>query len=215
MSKKACPHFLAYTFLHWLVAVVLTGAGTQVNLIPVENKGVSFLTFIALLVVGSIQIILPPGIPKYLLFGTFILILSQMLRPLEEQLEEKGLLTEVIVMASGVFVPMVALGFYDKFNILPWYWYLSISLIGLLLARLILIGLAMTGYYDDKQIRTGSKVISSFAIALFALLTTFDINLIRAKAKACKENPDYVDASMGIFLDYISLITNFADVLSD
>jgi len=213
--SKGCPHFLAYTFLHWLVAVVLTGAGTQVNLIPVENKGVSFLTFIALIVVVSIQIMFPPGIPKYLLFGTFILLLSQFLRPLEEELDEKGLLTEVIIMATGVFVPMVALGFYDKFNILPWYWYLSMSLIGLLLARLILFGLAMTGYYDDKQIRTGSKVISTFAIALFALFTTFDINLIRAQAKACKENPDYVNASMGIFIDYISLFSNFADILSD
>ena len=132
--SKACPHFLAYTFLHWLVAVILTGAGTQVNLIPVENKGVSFLTVIGLLAVVIIQGFLPPGIFKYLLFGTFILLIGQVLRPLEEQLEEKGLLTEVIIMTSGVFVPMVALGFYDKFNILPWYWYLSISLIGLLLA---------------------------------------------------------------------------------
>ena len=157
--SKGCPHFLAYTFLHWLVAVVLTGAGTQVNLIPVENKGVSFLTSLGLFVVVIIQQFFPPGIPKYLLFGTFILLIGQILRPLEEQLEEKGLLTEVIVMATSIFVPMVALGFYDKFNILPWYFYLFISLIGLILARLILYGLAMTGYYDDKQIRTGSKVI--------------------------------------------------------
>ena len=73
----------------------------------------------------------------------------------------------------------------------------------------------MTGYYDDKQIRTGSKVISSFAIGIFALLTTFDINIIRAQAKACKKNPDYVDASMGIFLDYLNLFTSFADILSN
>jgi FtsH-binding integral membrane protein len=213
--SKACPHFLAYTFLHWLVAVILTGAGTQVNLIPVENRGIQFLTLIGLFAVVIIQGFLPPGIPKYLLFGTFILLIGQVLRPLEEQLEEKGLLTEVIIMATGVFVSMVALGFYDKFNILPWYWYLFISLIGLLLARLILYGLALTGYYDDKQIRTGSKVISSFAIILFALFTTFDINIIRARAKACRGKPDYVDASMGIFLDYLNLFTSFADILSD
>ena len=213
--SKGCPHFLAYTFLHWLVAVVLTGAGTQVNLIPVENKGVSFLTSLGLFVVVIIQQFFPPGIPKYLLFGTFILLIGQILRPLEEQLEEKGLLTEVIVMATSIFVPMVALGFYDKFNILPWYFYLFISLIGLILARLILYGLAMTGYYDDKQIRTGSKVISTFAVALFALFRTFDINLIRAQAKACRGNPDYVDASMGIFLDFLNLITSSADILSD
>ena len=64
--SKACPHFLAYTFLHWLVAVILTGAGTQVNLIPVENKGVSLLTVIGLLAVVIIQGFLPPGILKYL-----------------------------------------------------------------------------------------------------------------------------------------------------
>jgi len=213
--SKSCPHFLAYTFLHWLAAVVLTGAGTQVNLIPVENKGVSFLTSLGLIAVVIVQGFLPPGIFKYLLFGTFILLIGQILRPLEDQLKEKGLLTEVIVMATGIFVPMVALGFYDKFNILPWYFYLFISLIGLILARLILYGLAMTGYYDDKQIRTGSKVISSFAIVLFALFTTFDINLIRVQAKACKGNPDYIDASMGIFLDFLNLITSSADILSD
>jgi len=213
--SKACPHFLAYTFLHWLVAVILTGAGTQVNLIPVENKGISFLTSIGLIAVVIIQQFFPPGIPKYLLFGTFILLIGQILRPLEQQLEEKGLLTEVMVMATGIFVPMVALGFYDKFNILPWYWYLFTSLFGLILARLILYGLAMTGYYDDKQIRTGSKVISSFAIILFALLTTFDINIIRAKAKACRGNPDYIDASIGIFLDYLNLFTSSANILSN
>ena len=49
----------------------------------------------------------------------------------------------------------------------------------------------------------------------FALFTTFDINLIRAQAKACRRNPDYIDASMGIFLDFLNLITSSADILSD
>ena len=123
-----------------------------------------FLTTLGLFAVVIVQGFLPPGIFKYLLFGTFILLIGQILRPLEKQLEQKGLLTEVLVMATGIFVPMVALGFYDKFNILPWYWYLFASLIGLILARLILFGLALTGYYNDKQITTGSKVISSFWI---------------------------------------------------
>ena len=213
--SKGCPHFLAYTFLHWLIAVLLTGAGTQVNIIPVENRGISFLTSIGIIAVIVVQTFLPPGIPKYLLFGTFILLIGQILRHLEKQLEQKGLLTEVLVMATGIFVPMVALGFYDKFNILPWYWYLFASLIGLILARLILFGLALTGYYNDKQITTGSKVISSFAVGLFALLTAFDINIIRAQAKGCKSNPDYVDASMGIFLDFLNIITSSADILSN
>ena len=213
--SKGCPHYLAYTFVHWLAAVGLTAAGTQVNIIPTENKGVSFLTALGVLATVIIQGFLPPGIPKYILFGTFILLIGQILRPLEKQLEQKGLLTEVLAMTAGIFLPMVAVGFYDKANILSWHIYLFAALIGLIVARLILLGLAMTGYYNDKQITTGSKVISSFAIAVFALLTTWDINLIRAQAKDCKKNPDYVDASMGIFLDLLNLFTSSADILSD
>lgn len=212
---KSCPNFIANTFLHVLGAIGLTAAGTQYKIIPTENPGYNLLTFLGAFGLIFLQAALQPGIPKYLVFLTFILLLSQTLRPLEDRLQEKGLLFEVTVMALGIFIPMVLLGFYDRFNILSWGYYLLFALIGLIIARIVLYALALTGQYNDQKISMGSKILSTFAIGLFGLFTTYDVNVIRMKAKACDKNPDYVDSSMGLFLDLINLFTSSADILSE
>jgi FtsH-binding integral membrane protein len=198
-----------------LGAVGLTAAGTQYSIIPTENPGYNLLTGLGAIGLIFIQGYLPPGIPKYIVFVTFILLLSQILRPLEDRLQEKGLLFEVTIMTLGIFIPMVILGFYDRFNILHWGYYLLFALIGLIIARIVLYALALTGDYTGEQISTGSKLLSTVAIALFGLFTTWDVNLIREKAKRCDKNPDYVDSSMGLFLDLINLFTSSADILSE
>lgn len=110
---------------------------------------------------------------------------------------------------------MVLLGLYDKLNILSWGIYLLVALIGLIIARIILYALALTGQYNDQQISMGSKVLSTFAVGLFGLFSTYDVNLIKLKAKRCRSNPDYVDSSMGLFLDLINLFVNSANLLSE
>ena len=213
--SKSCPNFIANTFAHVLGAVGLTAVGTQYNIIPTENPGYNLLTVLGLFGLIFVQAYLQPGVPKYLVFIVFILLFSQILRPLEERLQQKGLLFEVLVMALGIFIPMVALGFYDRFNILNWGNYLFFALIGLIIARIVLYALAITGQYNDQKISTGSKVLSTLAVGLFGLFSTWDVNLIREKAKQCKSNPDYVDSSMGLFLDLINLFTSSADILSE
>ena len=213
--SKSCPNFIAYTFAHVLGAVGLTAAGIQYNIIPTENPGYRLLTSLGPVGLIILQQYLPPGVPKYLVFLTFILLLSQIFRPLEDQLQEKGLLFEVTVMTLGIFIPMVLLGLYDKLNILSWGIYLLFALIGLIIARIILYALALTGDYSGEQISTGSKVLSTFAVGLFALFSTYDVNLIKVKAKMCRSNPDYVDSSLGLFLDLINLFTNSANLLSE
>ena len=212
--SKGCPHFLAYTFMHWVGAIGLTALGTQYDILP-RTSVVSLISFVVLLIIAFILPSLSPGVPKYLVYATFLLLLSQSLRTLEERLQEKGLLTEVCVMTLGIFIPMVLLGFYDGASMLPWTTYLYVSLIGLIVARIILYILAITDTIDTKELTTGSKILSTFAVGLFALFTTHDINLIRLLAKTCKSNPDYINASLGIFLDLLNLFTSSADILSD
>lgn len=212
---KSCPNFIGNTFLHILGAVGLTALGTQYSIIPTENPGYSLLTVLGAFGLIFLQTALQPGVPKYLVFLAFILLISQILRPLEDRLQEKRLLFEVTIMVLGVFIPMVALGFYDKVNVLPWTNYLFVALIGLIISRIVLYALAITGQYNDQKISLGSKVLSTFSVILFALFTTYDVNLIRMKAKRCDKNPDYVDSSMGLFLDLINIFTSSADILSD
>ena len=212
---SSCPNFIANTFLHVLGAVGLTAAGTQFNIIPVEDPKINVVTLLGLIVLIFVQSFLQPSIFKYLIFGLFILLLSQVIRPLEDELQQKGLLFEVLIMSLGIFIPMVILGFSDKLNTLGWTNYLFFSLVGLIVARILLYVLALTGYYSDKDLTTTSKVLSTLAIGLFGLFTTWDVNVIRMKAKLCKGNPDYVDSSMGLFLDLLNLFSNLSDVASN
>jgi len=213
--SKACPHYLAYTFAHWLAAVLIAAGGTQIDVLDMNNSGVYFLVSLATLGILFTLAFVPNGILKYILFITFSLLIGLTLQPLENRLQEQGLLFEVLILSLGIFLPMVALGFYDKLNLLPWTNYLMAGLFGLIIARLTLLGLAMTGYYNDKNIRTASKVLSTFAVALFALFTTYDVENLRIEAKACKGNPDYIDASLGLFLDALNLFGSVGDILSD
>jgi len=213
--SKACPHYLAYTFAHWLAAVLIAAGGTQIHVLDIYNKGVYFLVLLATIGILFPMLSLPNGILKYLLFITFSLLLGLTLQPLEKQLEQKGLLFEVLILSFGVFVPMVVLGFYDKFNLIPWTNYLMAGLVGLIIARLILLGLAMTGYYSDANITAASKILSTIAVALFAFLTTRDMESVRRQAKMCKGNPDYISASLGLFLDALNIFGSLGDILSD
>jgi len=214
MSKR-CPHYLAYTFAHWLAAIGLAAGGTQITAIDINNKGVRFLVFIVTIGLIFPIAILPVGILKYLCFIAFSLLIGVTLQPVEKMLKQKGLLFEVLILSLSVFLPMVVLGFYDKMNLLPWTNYLFAGLLGLILARVILYGLAMTGYYSDKQITNGSKLLSTFGIALFAFITALDMQDVRRQAKLCRGNPDYIDASMGLFLDALNIFDNFGDIVSN
>jgi FtsH-binding integral membrane protein len=213
--SKSCPNFIAFTFAHVLGATGLTAVGTQYNIIPTENPGVSLLSFLAIIGLTYAIQFLQPGVPKYLAFLTFIFLFSQILRPLEDNLQQKGILFEVFVMTLGIFIPMVLLGLYDKYNILSWGNYLLFALIGLIIARIILYAVALTGYYNDQNLTLTSQILSTFAVALFGLLSTYDVNLIKLKAKQCKSNPDYVDSSLGLFLDLLNIFVSSADILDN
>ena len=215
MVSKSCPNFTAITFGHVLAAVCLTAASTQTNVINTENPGVSLFTIIAIFATVFIQTFLPPGIFKYLLFGLFTFLLGQLIRPTEEKLKQEGLLFEVLIMTLGVFIPMVILGFYDKYNILSWSNYLFTALLGLVVARIILIAFETSGYYNPKNLTTASKLVSTLLVALFGLFTTYDINLIRAWAKKCDKNPDYINSSIGLFINIFNIFSNFDRIVSD
>ena len=70
----SCPNFIPYTFLHVLAAVGFTAAGTQFNLINVENRNIHLITLLGLIGLIFVQSFLQPGIPKYIVFALFILL---------------------------------------------------------------------------------------------------------------------------------------------
>jgi FtsH-binding integral membrane protein len=102
---------------------------------------------------------------------------------------------------------MMALGFYDRMNILGLAPYLLAGLIGLIIAQLLLLAL---GTPEEKA--KGFQWLNMIGVALFAIFTAFDVQVLRVSAAACKVaqkkfkiQPDYPRDSLGLYLDFINL----------
>jgi hypothetical protein len=156
------------------------------------------------------MIITQPGsIPKYAFFIAFAFWIGQTLKPYVEHLQDRGLLTRVLLLTSGVFAAMTALGFYDSMNLLGLGPYLMAGLLGLILAQLLVL---LLGTPEEKK--KGIQWLNLFGVGLFSLFTAYDIQVLRVNAKACKGaknkgfQPDYPVESLGIYLDFINLFVD-------
>ncbi len=165
------------------------------------------LTFILLF---AVQLWTRPGSPmKYAAFLGFALMMGQSLKPLVAKLQDTNTLTRILAMTSGVFFGMMALGFYDNQNLLGFAPYLLAGLIGLLFARVFIYIFATPA--EKEKALDWTRI---FAVGLFAALTAFHMQVIKAGAKGCRAAkragmaPDYPSESLGLFLDFINLFSN-------
>ena len=149
----------------------------------------------------------PGSIPKYLLFGAFAFWIGQVVKPYVIHLQDRGTLTRVLVLTTGVFVGMMALGFYDSMNLLGFGPYLMAGLLGLIVAQMLLLALG-----TPAEKRAGFKLLNFFGVALFAAFTAYDVQVLRDGAKGCrsvqkkfKRDPDYPVESLGLYLDFINI----------
>jgi FtsH-binding integral membrane protein len=145
---------------------------------------------------------------KYVAAVSFAYIVGQLSGPLVERLDEQNILARTLFLATGVFVGMVAVGIYDKNNLLGFGPYLFGALIGLILAQLILIILVDTKTIQNEQYFEGRKLLSFFGVALFSLFTAYDTQLVKLHARQCKKRGDYINESLGLFLDFVNLFQN-------
>lgn len=157
----------------------------------------------------AVQMTAPGSLFKYPLFIAFAFWTGQALKPYVERLEDKGTLTRVLILTSGVFAAMTALGFYDSGNFLRLGPYLLAGLIGLIIAQLLVRAL---GTPEEKK--KGIQWLQIFGVVLFSLFTAYHIQFLRVSARLCKLQknrnfqPDYPVESLGIYLDFINLFVN-------
>ncbi len=148
-----------------------------------------------------------PGSPlKYAAFAGFAIMIGQSLKPLVDRLQEKQALTRILALTTGVFVGMMALGFYDRQNLLGFGPYLLAGLLGLIIAQVVILVLATPAEKEGAL-----NWIRAIGVALFAVLTAYDVQVVKAGASGCKllKNagmaPDYPSESLGLFLDFVNL----------
>jgi len=208
-----CKYFIAKTFAHTAVGVGIAAVSADNPVLfnaledGLQNPGwAAFLIFLA-----SIALLwFIPGMSsntplKYVAAVSFAYLIGQLSGPLVERLDEQNILARTLFLATGVFVGMVAVGIYDKNNLLGFGPYLFGALIGLILAQLILIILTATTTIQKEQYFEGRKLLSFFGVGLFSLLAAYDTQVVKLHARQCKKRGDYINESLGLFLDFVNL----------
>jgi FtsH-binding integral membrane protein len=186
------------TYLHLTGALALTAVSSEY---PIAiSPMVVIIEFLA--IIALIFLIIParPGPYKYFLFAVFLILIGQTLSPLVDKYQAKGTLREVLFSVAGIFLAMTAVGFLDNQNILGFGPYLFAALLGLIIARIILL---FTQDYSVNSEKANS-FLNFFATALFAIYVAYDTQLLKEKQR---KPYDYVNSSMGLFLDIINLFS--------
>jgi FtsH-binding integral membrane protein len=203
-----CPNFLGYTFAHLTAATAITAAGTYIPL-PIENLALYILITLVIFVLLFAIMFLKPSPLKYALFIAFTALLGASLEPLVAQLKQKGLLLEVLLTTIGIFLTMALVGFADKDSFLGLGVYLFAGLIGIIFAQLLLFLLVGLGKISPATFAADRKPILLIAMAIFAFFTAYDVQILKRHARECTMTADYINESLGLYLDLINLFTSF------
>ena len=212
----SCKYFFGKVFAHLAGALAVSAASAEYSNLSEQLLGGTSLLIHSLLsfaiLIGLLfgtQMTKPGSIPKYAFFIAFAFWIGQTLKPYVAHLQDKGTLSRVLTLTTGVFVAMTALGFYDSGNFLGLGPYLLAGLIGLIIAQVLVL---LLGTPEEK--RKGIQWLNLIGVGLFSLFTAYDIQVLRVNAKLCRTGknspfqPDYPVESLGIYLDFINLFVD-------
>ena len=216
-DMPGCPYFIANTFAHLLGGLFVTGISTENPLFQLENKPMTHLAIILILFVVTYAVLaVEPGPTKYGLYALLSIIMGQVINGFAERLSYKGHLSNALWTVATVFTAMSILGLLDPENSLSWGIYLWGGLTALLVVSLI--GTFFSGATDDKGKDKGKDKekgtwpiwIGRLIILLFTLYVGFDIQILKINAEACKENPDYINESINLYVDILNIFTGLS-----
>ena len=198
-QRKALLSHIGITYLHLTGALALTAVSSETPILPGFALIAGILTFVLIFLLTSAK----PGPYKYFLFAVFSILIGQMLAPQVKSLEAKGQLREVLASVAGIFLAMTVVGFVDN-GLLGFGGYLMAALIGLIVARLLLIVVKLGDPTAD--ITKTNTILNWLGTGLFAVFVAYDTQVLKQR-----RNTDYVGASLGLFLDIINLFTLQSD----
>ena len=194
---------IGYTYLHLTAALVITAVSSE-NVL--SSSPIAFiLEAILLFVLIFLILASKPGPYKYFLFFLFCVLIGQTIAPIVQQAKARGTLREVLASVGGIFLAMTIEGFVDNQNFLGFGGYLLAALVGLILARIGLI-IAKLSDVSSTDISKTNTALNWFATVLFAIFIAYDTQRIKMT-----RDKNYVNSSMGLFLDIINLFNAQAD----
>lgn len=211
----SCENYYGKVFAH--VAGALGIAAMSAEYVDISGSlqrsfSMQILMIILTLVISLILLFgifwTEPGSPfQYVLFVAFAFWLGQSMHTMVSKLESRQKLKQILILTVGIFLGMMAIGFYDKQNTLGFGMYFMASLAGLIVAHIFLI------FFYSKE---AHSIISTLGVALFSLLVVYDTQVIKKNKQVCNVllkrgiKPNFPKESLGLFLDFINLFANLS-----
>ncbi len=201
--------FVGITYLHLAGATALTAASAEYPI--TQHKFWPLIAGLLAFLLVFLLMRLSPGPLKYIVFGVFVVLLGQMISVTARRLGQKGLLDDVILTVLGIFLAMSVAGFLAGNRILGFGTYLFAALLGLVIARIVLLVLGIMTTTPTEKVQT---ILSWFGTILFSIFVAYDTAVLQARGRLREKNPDYVDASLGLFLDIVNLFGDVGDIMN-
>lgn len=207
-----CDNYLFNTYLYLIlaVAIILATIDTMSYNKVFFNGWARFViaVFSIILIVIISNISAKHFLTKHLLFIIFIALMASMLYPLyihNKILFNQTALTTLILLVILSFIAM----FFPQYIGNNWITYLTIALIGLIIARIVEMGFSWYNKKESKNVY--SRIISYISILVFIMFVLYDTKKVQEHAKLCIE-ADYINESLNLFLDGINLFSNIYNV---
>ena len=221
----ACENFLGWTYVHWLMAGIVSASTAAVDPLQRLNIDAKQWWVILTLVVAQLAITyaivtMPLGPFKYVLFLFLSVITGSLLSGVFDLVEKKGVLLDVLITNVVIFITMSAVGFYDNGNSVGFGGYLFAALVGLIVGRIGLYIARSSSSASEMlgELKTVDLLLSVFTTGLFALYVAYDTSMLKRMARACaagKEKPDYINGAMGLYIDLMNLFVSTSSLLAD
>jgi len=201
--------FLSIVYLHLFAGSALTLASSHY---PLDSSrlytiGASIVSLILLFV----MIYMKPGPLKYVVAALYCAILGQTIGPFFEKLQQKDLVQPVLISVCGIFGAMTVAGFLDNQNILGFGGYLLAALLGLIVARIGTLFLSDS----KKSFTSANNVLSMIGTGLFSVFIAYDTQRLKEDAQQKRRHPDYIMATMGLYLDLLNLVTSVGGLMDN
>lgn len=214
---SVCDHYYGKVFAHLAGGMGITALSAEYSnlgskLVPGSPVGSAFVLLgISLALIFGMNYVSPGGIMIYVLYAAFAFALGQTIKPLVKRVEQNHQLVHILTLTTGLFVGMMAIGFYDNQHTLGFGPYLLVALLGLIVAELVWFLVSTPEQYKQSQ-----SYSALFGIILFSFFTVYHTQVIKKRAQSCRAElnrgnyPNYPVYSLLFLLDYVNLFTDMA-----
>lgn len=200
-----CDNYVLNTYLYlilsWAIIMATNSVlkSNNVTLHDLFSGPYTIIFFLASLGLLMGVYFIPPKlfITKHIFYIILIMMMGVFLYPY--YINNKKLFHHVGITTLIMLIVLSVISFaFPQLISASWGGYLFIGLMGLLIARVV----ESLTKYEPGQKR--SKIISYVSIIIFSLYIMYDTKRIIINANNCV-NPDYINESLGLFLDTLNI----------